>query len=122
MTTIASRRATPAKRVKSPAPASGNKPASAERKISAHTAVPSAADTNDGLQTTRVTKHDRILSLLSRRDGTNVPDMMEASGWQQHSVRGFLAGTVKKKLGFTLTSSKEPGEACRYRIVTRRGR
>jgi len=48
--------------------------------------------------------------------------MMEASGWQQHSVRGFLAGTVKKKLGFPLTSSKSEGELRRYRIDTKRGR
>lgn len=47
---------------------------------------------------------------------------MQATDWQQHSVRGFLAGMVKKKLGFMLTSTKEPSEARRYRIVTRRGR
>ena len=47
---------------------------------------------------------------------------MEATGWQQHSVRGFLAGTVKKKLGFTLTSSKTVGDLRRYRIETKRGR
>jgi hypothetical protein len=37
-------------------------------------------------------------------------------------VRGFLAGTVKKKLGFTLTSSKAEGDVRRYRIETKRGR
>jgi len=41
---------------------------------------------------------------------------------QQHSVRGFLAGTVKKKLGFSLTTSKAAGDVRRYRIETRRGR
>jgi hypothetical protein len=48
--------------------------------------------------------------------------MMEISGWQQHSVRGFLAGTIKKKLGLALTSSKAAGELRRYRIDTKRGR
>ena len=47
---------------------------------------------------------------------------MEATGWQQHSVRGFLAGTVKKKLGLTLSSSKTTGEPRRYRIEPKRGR
>ena len=41
---------------------------------------------------------------------------MLATDWQQHSVRGFLAGTVKKKLGFPLTSSKTNDGARRYRI------
>ncbi|WP_414464663.1 DUF3489 domain-containing protein [Hyphomicrobium sp. B1] len=49
-------------------------------------------------------------------------EMMQATDWQQHSVRGFLAGTVKRKLGLDLTSSKTDGEVRRYRIVTRRGR
>ena len=82
----------------------------------------SKADLGDGSHTERVTKHDRVLSLLSRREGATIPDMMAATDWQRHSVRGFLAGTVKKKLGFTLTSKKFDGELRRYRIETKRGR
>jgi hypothetical protein len=63
-----------------------------------------------------VTKHDKILALLSRGDGATLLEMMEMSGWQKHSVRGFLAGTVKKRHGFMLTSSKVEGELRRYRI------
>jgi hypothetical protein len=48
--------------------------------------------------------------------------MMQATNWQQHSVRGFLAGTVKRKLGFSLNSEKPDDGARRYRIETRRGR
>jgi uncharacterized protein DUF3489 len=70
----------------------------------------------------RATKQALLLQLLNRSEGATIPEMMQAAGWQQHSVRGFLAGTVKKKLGFTLTSSKEKGELRRYRIKTRRGR
>ncbi|MBL8882358.1 MAG: DUF3489 domain-containing protein [Hyphomicrobium sp.] len=80
------------------------------------------AETREEQQEARVTKHDRVLTLLSQRSGTTIPEMMEATGWQQHSVRGFLAGTVKKKLGFTLTSAKSEGELRRYRIETTRGR
>src|SRR5690554_144915 len=102
MTTIEARRATQVKRVKSTTAANSSKPTAAGKSTSART-VPSTADPGRDLNTARVTKHDRILSLLSRRDGATIPEMMEASGWQQHSVRGFLAGTVKKKLGFALT-------------------
>jgi len=71
----------------------------------------------------RVTKHGALLQLLNRPEGASIDDMMQATEWQQHSVRGFLAGTVKKKMGLALTSTKAEGEFRRYRIATsRRGR
>jgi len=78
-----------------------------------------------------VTKHAQLLQLLNRPEGASIEDMMQATQWQQHSVRGFLAGTVKKKMGLPLTSSKAEGDVRRYRIAscqrrafsaTRRGR
>ena len=70
----------------------------------------------------RVTKRERVLSLLSRSEGASIAEMMQATDWQQHSVRGFLAGAVKKKLGFSLASTKGDDGLRRYRIETRRGR
>ena len=119
MTTMTARHTTQAKRTK-PA-TTGEKPKAAGKAASAQ-AAPSKADLSYENEAARVTKHDRILTLLTRREGTTIPEMMEASGWQQHSVRGFLAGTVKKKLGFPLTSSKVEGELRRYRIDSNRGR
>ena len=121
MTTIESRHTPPAKRTKPATTAKGEKPKAAGKPASAHAAA-SKTGSSDDVHAARVTKHDRILTLLSRREGATIPEMMEASGWQQHSVRGFLAGTVKKKLGFPLTSSKAEGELRRYRIDTKRGR
>ena len=72
--------------------------------------------------TPRTTKQELVLSLLSRKHGASVKDIMEATGWQMHSVRGFFAGTVKKKLGISLTTSKIEGEARRYCILARGGR
>ncbi len=69
-----------------------------------------------------VTKQELVLTLLRRSSGASIEEIMQATGWQQHSVRGFLAGTVKKKLGLELASSKVNDEVRRYRIVTRRGR
>ena len=121
MTTIEARRTTAAKRTKSATTAKSENPKAAGMPASA-LAGPSKTGPSDDVHAARVTKHDRILTMLSRRDGATIPEMMEASGWQQHSVRGFLAGTVKKKLGFPLTSSKVEGELRRYRIDSKRGR
>jgi hypothetical protein len=62
------------------------------------------------------TKHDRILNLLRAQGGTTIAALVKATGWQPHSVRGFLAGVVKKRLGLSLTSEKtSAGRA--YRLV-----
>lgn len=68
------------------------------------------------------TKHAQLLQLLNRPEGASIEELMQATKWQPHSVRGFLAGTIKKKMGLALTSSKADGELRRYRIATRRGR
>ena len=62
------------------------------------------------------TKNAQVVAMLQDRAGTTIAAIMAATGWQQHSVRGFLAGGVRKKLGLNLVS--EPGESGRvYRIV-----
>lgn len=57
-----------------------------------------------------------VVELLSCPEGVTIEAISRATGWQAHSVRGFLAGTVKKKLGKTVTSEKTEGGRI-YRIV-----
>ena len=64
----------------------------------------------------RTTKHDRVLGLLQARGGTTIAAISKVTGWQPHSVRGFFAGVVKKKLGMTLESEKTKSGRI-YRIV-----
>lgn len=63
------------------------------------------------------TKQVEVINQLSRPQGTTIPAIMKSTGWQQHSVRGFLAGVVRKKLGLTLESEKKDGADRIYRIV-----
>ena len=64
-----------------------------------------AAGARDG------SKAAKILDLLKRPGGATAKELGKASGWQAHSVRGFLSGTVSKKMGLAVTSTKgEDGE------------
>jgi hypothetical protein len=63
------------------------------------------------------TKNARIIAMLGDRAGTTIAAMMTATGWQEHSVRGFLAGVVRKKLGLNLVSKTSEGGRT-YHIVS----
>lgn len=54
-------------------------------------------------------KTEVMIAFLTRPEGVSVEAMSEATGWLPHSVRGFMAGTLKKKLGMTVTSEKVDG-------------
>lgn len=62
-------------------------------------------------------KTDQVLKKLRTAKGVTVAQIAEATGWQLHSVRGFLSGTVKKKLGLNLVSELAKDGTRRYRVI-----
>jgi predicted transcriptional regulator len=65
---------------------------------------------------TSTTKSATVLALLRSRTGATVSEIAMATGWQNHSVRGFISGTVKKKLGLVVGNEMVDGTR-RYRIT-----
>jgi len=66
-------------------------------------------------------KQDRVIEMLQRPQGVPIAAIMKTTGWQQHSVRGFFAAVVRKKLGLNLVSEKFRGDRV-YRIVPKETR
>jgi len=63
------------------------------------------------------TKSEKIIRLLKRPAGATIADLQKATGWQAHSVRGFLSGTVKKRMGSAVISEKDDKGVRRYKVA-----
>ena len=61
-------------------------------------------------------KTAKVVALLQRPSGASLPELIRATGWQSHSIRGFLSGTVGKKLGLSVASVKDPDGTRRYSV------
>jgi len=64
------------------------------------------------------TKQALLIDLLKRKAGATIDEIVAATGWQAHSVRGAISGALKKKLGLTVESEKVEGRGRVYRIVS----
>jgi hypothetical protein len=62
------------------------------------------------------TKESQAIAMMKRPGGATLPELMATFGWQAHTVRGFVAGALGKKLGLTVTSTKEQGGERTYTI------
>jgi len=73
--------------------------------------APKKAESAKGEGVREGTKTEKVLELLKRPGGTTMKELMKATGWLPHSVRGFLSGTIGKKMGRKVESTKgEDGE------------
>src|SRR4051794_17848476 len=57
-----------------------------------------------------ISKSERIVALLQAHEGVTLTALMEATGWQAHSVRGFLSGKLSKQMGLRVSSLRRDGE------------
>src|SRR6185312_2274313 len=73
-------------------------------------------NSNAQAKTRTGTKQDCAIEMLRSKEGSSLAALMEATGWQQHSVRGFLAGVVRKRLKLNLSSAVDAGVRT-YRIT-----
>ena len=64
-----------------------------------------------------ISKQDQVLALLRRQDGASIDEIVAATDWQPHSVRGFLSGAVKKRLGIDVVSEKREAGVRRYYVA-----
>ena len=63
------------------------------------------------------TKSEKIVRLLKRPSGATIVELQKATGWQAHSIRGFLSGTVKKRMKLNVSAEKGDAGERRYRIT-----
>lgn len=62
-------------------------------------------------------KQAQVIALLRRPEGATIPQIMEVTDWQAHTIRGTFAGSFKRKLGLNIASTKEAGGERTYRIA-----
>ena len=84
------------------------KKAKAAKAATAKDAAPTARDGS---------KKAIVLDLLKRPDGATLADIMSATDWQAHSVRGFISGSLGKKMGLTVESFKRPDGVRAYKVA-----
>ncbi len=98
--------------------------ASAIKKLTSTSTTPAPAAkvaqkpaANGKINSASDSKQSRVIAMLQAPAGATIAGMMKATGWQQHSVRGFLAGVVRKRLKLRLASEKVDGNRM-YRIAS----
>jgi hypothetical protein len=78
--------------------------------------APTGADSAPARKHRDGTKEARLIEMLRRKEGATIPQIVDALGWQPHTVRSAFAGALKKKRGLTVTSEKVDGKERVYRL------
>jgi hypothetical protein len=94
-------------------PRSGKKASSAQRRPKSQKAAKQARPAVSARERSKAAK---VLDLLRRPDGASLKELMKATGWLAHSVRGFLSGTIAKRMKLNLVSAKSEDGERRYSV------
>lgn len=86
-------------------------------KKTAHPDTSNLAKPNQRQKAKQSSKTETLVVLLQRKQGVSIAEMILATGWQSHSIRGFMAGALKKKLGQSVTSTKSKSGERRYHVT-----
>ncbi|MEG9884800.1 MAG: DUF3489 domain-containing protein [Hyphomicrobiales bacterium] len=70
----------------------------------------------DRAVTRKGSKQEMVIAILHEPDGASLEELRAATGWQRHTIRGAISGTIGKKLGFTVTREKQANGELVYRI------
>jgi Protein of unknown function (DUF3489) len=97
-----------------PAPTKSGKKTTPAKKAPKGAKAAKPAKTESGAR--HGSKTEQVLELLKRPEGATLQNLMKATGWQAHSVRGFISGTIGKKMGLTVVSNKTESGERRYSI------
>jgi len=93
-------------------PKSGKKAIPAKKRAK----VPKVANRAKSAGAREGSKTAKVLGLLRRPDGATLKELMKATNWQPHSVRGFLSGTIGKRMGLKVTSNKDKAGERSYSV------
>jgi len=97
-----------------------NRTLAATSAIAARTSAQQSQNERKPKQGASQSKQSHVIAMLRSPAGATIDAMMKATGWQQHSVRGFLAGVVRKRLNLKLSSDKVGGKRI-YQIKSSNG-
>src|SRR5260370_12513569 len=93
------------------------RPVGGKRKTKSASSKPSRAAKSPAIVARKGTQQAKVIDLLCRIDGASIAELVKATCWQPHSVRGVISGVLKKKLGLAVASGPDANRGRVYRIV-----
>ena len=88
----------------------------AASKKAAKSAKPASKDASKAAAPREGSKKETVIAMMRRKDGATLAEIAAATGWQNHSIRGFVSGQLTKRLGLTVESAKNASGERTYRI------